>query len=44
MKTMKLATEEQVLNALLLIADFDIELLSYKGQSLFNELAERAGE
>lgn len=41
---MKLATDEQVLNALLLIADFDIELLSYKGQTLFNELSEKEDE
>lgn len=44
MKIMKLATDEQVLNALLLIADFDIELLSYKGQTLFNELSEKEDE
>lgn len=31
-------------NALLLIADYDVELLSYKGQELFNKLAEKNGE
>lgn len=44
MQIIKLPTEEKLLEALLLIADYNIDLLSYKGQTLFNELSEKESE
>ena len=32
--------KEKILNALLLIADYNIDLLSYEGQTLFNQLSD----